>query len=148
MLSEKYGLYKISIVSLSLVSDIDNDEDDAPNEASSFGHAVNMYQCSQAMIRTKGAPITVLEVQEKMRLLLRKVDPPAAPKQKTQGKSKKMVLDKSMSMRNKLRNTPLDNTNISLTLGTSVSLPPLDYSIVDYMKKTHENINLFELSKI
>jgi len=31
---------------------MDNVEDVAPDEASSFGHVVNMYQCSQAMLKT------------------------------------------------------------------------------------------------
>ena len=41
-----------------------------------------------------------------------------------------------------------DNTNVSITLNTLVSLPLLHYKILDDMKKTHVNINLFELAKI
>lgn len=51
-------------------------------------------------------------------------------------------------MSSKLQNTFLDNTNIYSTPDTSVILPPLDYKIVDDMKKTWENISLFELAKI
>lgn len=51
-------------------------------------------------------------------------------------------------MRSKLQNTPLDNTNINPTPDTLVSLPPLDYKIVDGMKKTWANISLFKLAKI
>ena len=58
------------------------------------------------------------------------------------------MVDKSTSMSNKLQNTPLDNTNICSTPNTSVSLPPMEYNIVDDMKKTRENINFFELAKI
>ena len=77
--------------------DIDNDEGIALDEASSSGHVVNTYQCSQAMLkmntkkqpqnkndrynlRCKGDPPTLGEVQEKVSLILRKVDPPVAPK--------------------------------------------------------------------
>lgn len=38
--------------------------------------------------------------------------------------------------------------NIRSTPDTSVSLPPLDYNIVDDMKKNRLNINLFELAKV
>ena len=48
-------------------------------------------------------------------------------------------------MSRKIQNTLSDNTNISITL---VSLTPMDYKIVDDMKKTPTNINLFELDKI
>jgi len=82
------------------LKDINDDEEVVVDEASSFGHVVNTYQCSQVMsktntekkpqnksncynIRSKGAPPTLGEMQEKMRLLMRKVDPPTALKQKT-----------------------------------------------------------------
>jgi len=58
------------------------------------------------------------------------------------------MIDKSTSMSKKLHNTPLDNTITSVTPETSVSLPPLDYNIVDDMNKTRANISLFELYKI
>lgn len=81
----------------------DNDEEVAPDEPSSSRHVVNAYQCSQMMskmktkkypqnktdhynMRSKGAPPTLREMQEKIRLLIRKTNPPAAPKQKTQRK--------------------------------------------------------------
>lgn len=51
-------------------------------------------------------------------------------------------------MSNKLKNTPSDNTNIHSTLNTSVILPPMDYKIVDDMKKNMVKISLFELAKI
>lgn len=87
-------------------------------------------------------------MQEKVNQLLRKIDLPASPKQKTQSKSGKTAVDKSTSMISKLHNTLLDNTNTHFTLETSVSLPPLDYNIIDDMKKTRANISLFELAKI
>ena len=86
-------------------------------------------------------------MQEKMRLLMRKVDTPATPKKKTQSNSEKTTMDKSTSMSNKLQNTLSDNTNICSTPDTSVSLPPLDYNIVDDMKKTRANISFFKLAK-
>lgn len=79
---------------------------------------------------------------------MRKDDPPVAPKKKTQNKSWKTVMDKSTSMSNKFQNTPLDNTNTCSTPYTLVSLPPLDYNIVDDMEKDRVNISLFELAKI
>jgi len=51
-------------------------------------------------------------------------------------------------MSNKLQNTLPDNMNIYSTPNTLVSLPPLDYNIVDVMKETRANISLFELVKI
>jgi len=42
-------------------------------------------------LRSKGAPLTLGEVQENMRLMMRKANPLAAPKQKTQDKSRKTV---------------------------------------------------------
>lgn len=99
-------------------------------------------------LRSKGSHLTLGEAQENMKLLLKKVDPLATPKQKTQNESRKTVADKSTSMSSKLQNTPPDNTNISPTPNTSVILPPLDYNIVDYMEKTHTNVNLFMLAKI
>ena len=145
--------------------DTDDDEEVAPNEPSSYGHVVNVYQCSQTMsktntkkqpqkqidrykLRSKGAPPTLGEIQENMRLLMRKANPPAAPKQKTQNKFGNTTVDKSTSMNNKLQNTPPDNMNIRSTPNTSVGLPPLDYNIFDDMKKTQANISLFELAKI
>jgi len=83
-----------------------------------------------------------------MRLFLRKVDPPATPKQKTQNKSENIAVDKSMSMSSKLKNSLLENMNISPTLDTLVILPPLDYNIIGDMNKTRENIIFFDLGKI
>jgi len=80
--------------------------------------------------------------------MLRKVDPAAIQKQKTESKPEKIVVDKSTSMSSKLKNILLNNMNSSLTPDTSVSLPPVDYKIMDNMKKTHANISLFELAKI
>jgi len=51
-------------------------------------------------------------------------------------------------MSSKLQNTLSDNMDICSTLDTSVSLPPLDYNIVEDMKKNWVNISLFELDKI
>jgi len=79
------------------LEDIDDDEEVAPNEQSSSGSWVNVYQCSQAMpktntekqlqkkndrynIRSKGASMTLREAQEKMRLVMTKDDPSAAHK--------------------------------------------------------------------
>jgi len=45
-------------------------------------------------------------------------------------------------------NDSLDSTNIRSTSDTSVSLPPLDYNVVDDMKKNRANINLFKLAKV
>lgn len=57
-------------------------------------------------------------------------------------------MDKHTSMGSKLQNTLPDNTNIRSTPDTSVSLPPLDYNIVDDMKKTRVNMSLFKLAKV
>lgn len=57
------------------------------------------------------------------------------------------MMDKILSMSNKLWNTPPKNMKIHSTPKTSVSQPPLDYNFYD-MKKTQENISLFELVKI
>lgn len=120
--------------------DTDDDEDVASDEASSFGDVLNMYQCLQTTqktntdkqpqkkndrytLRNKGAPLTLGEAKQKLELL-RKVDPPAVQKQKTQSKPKKITTDKSTSMSSKLQNTPSNNTNTSLTPDISVSLPP------------------------
>jgi len=51
-------------------------------------------------------------------------------------------------MSSKLQNTPPDKVNISLSPNTSVIIPPMDYNIVDDMKKTRANISLCELAKI
>ena len=97
------------------LEDTNNDEGVASDEASRYGHVVNTYQCSQARpkektktqpqkkndrynLRSKGAPLTLGEAQENMRLLLRKVDPPLTPKLKTQNKFGKTTADKSTSM--------------------------------------------------
>lgn len=145
--------------------DVNNDEDVSPGEPSSSRHVVNMYQCLQAgletntekqpqkpdaryNLRSKGAPPTVGEMEEKVRLLMRKVDPPVVRKQKTQSEPRKTATDMSMFMSSKLKNTPPDNTNISRTPDTRVSPPPLEYNIMDDMKKTHVKFNLFKLAKI
>ena len=86
-------------------------------------------------------------MQEKIRLLIRNADPLVTMKQKTQIKSCKTMAKKSTSMRKKLQNTSPDNINIRSTLDTLVSLPPLEYDIVDDMEKNLVNINLFELAK-
>lgn len=147
------------------LEDTNDDEEVAPDEPSSSGHVVNTYQCSQEMpkmntkkqpqkkndhynLRSKWAPLTLGEAQENMRLLMRKVDPLATPKQKTQSKSQKIVADKSMSMSSKLQNTPPDNMDIRSTPDTSVRLPPMEYNIVDDMNKNQVNISLFELAEI
>jgi len=44
-------------------------------------------------------------------------------------------------MRNKPQNALPDNMSISLTLNILVTLPDLDYNIMEDMKKTHANIN-------
>jgi len=75
-------------------------------------------------------------MKAKIRLLIRKVDPPAAPKQKTQDKCKKTTASRSTSMRSKLQNIPSENTNIYSTPDTSLILPLMDYNIIDDMKKT------------
>ena len=75
---------------------------------------------------SKGAPPTLREMQEKVRLLIRKIDPPAPSKQQTQSKFGKRTTDKSTSMSRKLQTTSPDNTNIHSTLNISVSIPPLD----------------------
>jgi len=99
-------------------------------------------------LRSKGAPPKLEEMQEKVRQMIKKVEPLAASKQQTQSKSRKSSVDKSMSIGNKLQNTLPDSTNIHSTLDTSVSLPPLDYNIVDDMKKTGVNINFFKPTKV
>jgi len=57
-------------------------------------------------------------------------------------------MDKSTSMSSKLQNTLSDSTITNLTLDTSMGLLPLDYNVVDDMKKKHVNIIFFELAKI
>ena len=105
-------------------------------------------QTNHYNLRSKGAPPTLGEIQEKMRLLMTKSDLPAALKKKTQNKSAKTAVNKSTSMSSKLQNTPPDNTNIHSTPDTSIILPPLDYKIVDEMKKNRANISFFKLTKI
>lgn len=48
----------------------------------------------------------------------------------------------------KLQNTPPNITNTSLPLDNSVSLPSLDYNIVEDMKKTRAKISLYELTNL
>lgn len=50
-------------------------------------------------------------------------------------------------MRNKLQNTPLESTH-SLSSNNLVSLPALDYNIVEDMKNTCAKISLYELTKL
>jgi len=71
-----------------------------------------------------------------MRLLIKKANPLDFQRQKTQSKSGKIAVDKTISMSSKLKNTLPENMDIRSTVDTSVSLPPLDYNIVDDMKKT------------
>jgi len=125
------------------LEDTDNDKEVSPDEPSRSGHIVKAYQCLQMMskmnnkkqaqkqtnhynLRSKGVPPTLREKQENIRLLIRKTDPPAAPKQKTQRKSRKRTEEKRTSVSRKLQNTPSDNTNTRFTLDIAVSLPPLD----------------------
>lgn len=97
---------------------------------------------------SKGDSLTLGEEQEKMRMPMSKVDPPTSPKQKTQNKSVKIMVDKNTSMSNKLQNTLPNNTNIYSILDTFVSLRPLDYNIFVDMKKNYANISLFKLANI
>jgi len=83
-----------------------------------------------------------------MRLLVTKDDPPATLKQKTKNKFEETASDKNTSMSSKLQNTRSDEKNIHSTPDILVSLPPLDYNIVDDMKKNQANIGLFELTNI
>jgi len=87
-------------------------------------------------------------MQEKVRCLIKKVDPPATSKQQTQSKFRKPTADKNTYVSSKLQNNPPDSTRICSTPDTSMSIPPLDYNIVDDMNKTRVNINLFELAKV
>jgi len=98
-------------------------------------------------LKSKGAPPTLGKMQEKMRQLMRKANPLATWKQETLSKSGKTAADKSTSMRSKLQNTPLDNTNIHSTPDTSVIQPLIDYDIVEDMKN-QANIILFKLAKV
>ena len=66
---------------------------------------------------------------------MRKADPPIALKKKTQNKFGKTMTDKGASMSNKLGNAPPNDMNIHSTSKTSVTLLPLEYNIVDDMKK-------------
>lgn len=76
------------------------------------------------------------------------MDPVVISTQKTQGKSRKIATTKGTFMSNKNKSSPLDNTNIILPLEISLTLPTLDYSIVKDMKKTCENISIYELTKL
>jgi len=60
----------------------------------------------------------------------------ASSKKQTKNKSKKTMVGQSTSMSGKLQNTLPDSTHTHSTLDTLVSLPPMDYNIVDDMKKT------------
>jgi len=75
-------------------------------------------------------------MQEKVGLLIKKVDPLAVPRQKTQSKFGKTTTYKTTSMSSKLQNTLPNNTDIYSNPNISVSLPPLDYNIVEDMKET------------
>ena len=126
---------------------------------------VNAYQCTPVMtkmntekhpqkkkdcynLRGKGAPHRLGEMQENVRQLIKKANPPTTSKQQTQRKSGKTAADKSTSMSSKLRNIPPDNKNICSTPNTSVSLLLVNCNIVDDMKKTQLNTSFFELSKV
>ena len=134
------------------LEDTDDDEEDALDETSSVGHVVNAYQWLQVMsktntekksqkkndrynIKSKGDPPTLGEMQEKVRVLIKKAGPPATPRQKTQSKFGKTVADNTTSKSFKLQNTSPDNTDIHSILDTSVSLPTLDNNIIEDMKK-------------
>lgn len=145
--------------------DTDDNKEVSHDEAPCFGHVENAYKCSQVVskmntekrltkkndrynLRSKEVPPTLEDMQEKVRWLIKKADPPATWKQQTQSKSGKTMADKNTFVRNKLQNSLPDNTSICSTPDTSVILPPLDYNIVDDMKKTKVNISLFELAKV
>lgn len=51
-------------------------------------------------------------------------------------------------MSRKYKRNPLETMNSSPATNTVVSLPTLDYDIVEDIKKTHANISLYELTKI
>lgn len=87
-------------------------------------------------------------MQEKVGLLIKKVDPLAVPRQKTQSKFGKTTTYKTTSMSSKLQNTLPNNTDIYSNPNISVSLPPLDYNIVEDMKETWVNISFFKLTKV
>lgn len=101
------------------LEDVDDNEEVSLDEAQSFGYVVNAYQCSQVIskmntekqpqkkndhynIRSKGDPPTLEEMHEKVRQLIKKVDPLATSKQQTQRKSGKTMTNKNTYVRNKL----------------------------------------------
>ena len=147
------------------MGDEDDKEDVASDEAPSSGHVVKMYQClntsqektttekeppkqkGRCNLRSQGAPTMIKISKQKFKQMIRKVDPPTSSTQKTQRKSGKISPTKDTSS-NSLQNTPSDSTNTSFPLYKSVSLPTLDYNIVEDMKKTRENISLYELTKL
>lgn len=55
---------------------------------------------------------------------------------------------KSTFVSKKDKNNASDNMNTSLPPENSVNLPPLDYNIVEDMKKTRVKISLYELTKV
>lgn len=145
------------------LGDIDGDKFVALDEASSIRQVVKCISTRKQYIRqtsketpkkmvvinlrSQGAPRTLGEMQQRLELL-RMVDPPAIQKKKTQSKPKRIAVDKNKSMRKKLQNTLLDNTNTNLTSNIWVILPTLGYNIIEDMNKNCGNISLFEFSKI
>lgn len=147
------------------MEDTNDKEEVSPYEALSSGHVVNRYWCSQVVskmntqkhprkkndrynLRSKGDPLTLEEMQDKGRRLIKKFDPPTASKKQTQSKSKKTASVNNTSITSKLQNNPLDRMSIRSTPNTSVSLPPLDYNIVGDMNKTRVKISLLGLAKV
>lgn len=86
-------------------------------------------------LRSKGAPPTLEEMQEKVKWMIKKVDSLAASKKQTQRRSGNKMMDKNTFVRSKLWNNLPDNKSICSTPETLVSLPPLDYNIVNDMNK-------------
>jgi len=80
--------------------------------------------------------MTLEDMQVKVRQIIKKFDPPVASKQQTQSKSGKTAADKNTFVGSKLQNHPLDSMSICPSPETSVSLPPMDYNIINDMKKT------------
>lgn len=80
--------------------------------------------------------------------MLRILGPSVKSTQDAQSKSGKTTSTKSVSASNKDKTNPSENMHLVPPPYTSVSLPTLDYNIVENMKNTHEKISMYELIKI
>lgn len=74
--------------------------------------------------------------------------PPIDSTHNAQNNSRKTTSTKSVSTSSKDITIPPKTKNSVPPLDTLMSLPAIEYNIVEDMKKAHVNISLFELTKI